>query len=512
MKDKKIVTLEVLKEIVEDNKRNGKKVVQCHGCFDYLHLGHIKHFESAKKQGDLLIVTVTPDIFIEKGPGRPFYNQDLRLEFLAAIEFIDYVALNKWATAVETLKLLKPDVYVKGKEVLNNKEVDEIGSGTKKVSNLAAEEEVLKSIGGILYLTDELTLSSSSIINRITSSISDESKQYLEEFRKKYSVEHIFSKLKSLSDIKVLVIGDAILDEYVFCRSLEKSGKEALISYESLNSEIHLGGVFAVANHLAGFTQNATILTCIGSNTYELIEGSLDPSLERCIFVDNNIKTLIKTRYVDNYKLTKVFSLYNSNGFEMCNETEEKILKYLERNISRFDMVLISDFGHGLITTKILDYLCNINKFIAVNSQLNAGNLGYNFITKYKRADFVSINDRELRLPFQEKNSSIDVPIIKLSNHLNVNKINITLGKRGIIYFKEGNLFHSPSFTKEPLDIIGAGDAVFALNALLSYKNVEPEIISFLGNCIGGIATRIMGNKRPVSPTELKKFVSYILK
>ncbi len=512
MAENKIKTIEELAEIIDKLKKEGKKIVQCHGCFDYLHFGHVKHFESAKKQGDVLIVTVTPDCFVQKGPGRPFYNQKLRLEFLSNLEPIDYVALNKWDMAIETIKLLKPDIYVKGKEVLDNKEVDEIKDGAKRISNLAAEEEILKSVGGVLYLTDEITFSSSSIINQITSAIPDESKDYLNEFRKKHSAEDVLNIIKSLSEIKVLIIGDSVLDEYVFCRQMEKSGKEPLISYKFMNSEIHLGGVFAVANHVAGFSENVSVLTCIGSNTYELIESSLDPLIERSIFVENNSKTLIKRRYIDDYKLNKLFSVYNADELKIQKETEEKILKFLERNLAGFDMIMVSDFGHGLITSKILNFLCDSDKFLTINCQLNAGNLGYNFITKYRRSDFVSINEREIRLPFQEKDSKIEVPVVKLSKQLNLNKINITVGKRGMMYYKDGNFFNSPSFTKEPLDTIGAGDAVFALTSLLAYKNIEPELLPFFGNCIGGLATRIIGNRRAVSPIELKKFISYILK
>ena len=512
MTESKIKTIEEVVEIIEKLKGEGKKIVQCHGCFDYIHFGHVKHFESAKKQGDILVVTVTPDCFVQKGPGRPFYNEELRLEFLAALESIDYVCLNKWETAIETIKLIKPNVYVKGKEVLNNKDIDGIKEGDKSISSLSAEEEVLKSIGGVLYLTDEITFSSSSLINQITSAIPDESKDYLNEFRKKHSAEEIINMLRTLKDIRVLIIGDSILDEYAYCRQMEKSGKEPLISYKFLNSEIHLGGVFAVANHVAGFSDNASVLTCLGSNSFEIVESSLDPLLERNIFIQTNYKTLIKKRYIDDYKLNKLFSIYSPDELRMEKSIEDKILKFLEKNLSRFDMIMISDFGHGMITPKILNYLCDSDKFLAINCQLNAGNLGYNFITKYKKANFVSINERELRLPFQEKESSVEVPTKKLSNQLNLNLINITIGKRGMMHYNNGNFVHSPSFTKEPIDTIGAGDAVFALTSLLAYKNVDPEILPFLGNCIGGLATRIMGNKRAVSPTELKKFVSYILK
>ncbi len=512
MPDKKIVALEELKDIVEELKRKGMKIVHCHGVFDYLHLGHIKHFESAKKQGDILIVTVTPDNFVKKGPGRPFYTQDLRLEFLSSIEYIDYVSLNKWETAVETIKLLQPDFYVKGKEVLDNKDIDTINKDSKTVSNLSAEEEMLKSVGGRLFFTEEITFSSSRIINQITSAISEESKEYLNEFRKKHPIGEILRIINSINDLKVLIIGDSILDEYVYCQTMGMSGKEPMISYKFLESELHLGGVFAIANHLAGFTDNISIVSCIGNNSYEFIESSLNKSIERVLFVQNNSKTIIKKKYIDNYRMNKLFSIYNVDELKINAETEEKILKFLDKNLSRFDLVLISDFGHGTITPNIIEYLCKTDKFLAINCQLNAGNLGYNFITKYKRASFVSLNDREIRLPFQEKTNDIEIPILKLSKHLNLNKINITLGKSGIIYYNGEDFFHSPSFTTEPLDTIGSGDAVFALTSALAYKNVNPEMLSFLGNCIGGLATRIIGNRNPVDPIELKKFISYIMK
>ena len=165
-----------------------------------------------------------------------------------------------------------------------------------------------------------------------------------------------------------------------------------------------------------------------------------------------------------------------------------------------------------MISENLRKYLINCGKFLAVNCQLNGGNLGYNFITKYEKGDFVSLNDRELRLPFQEKTGDIKIPIKKLSERLNLNRINITLGKSGSIYYQDGEYFHTPSFTKEPKDTVGSGEAVFSITSLLSYKNVNPEIIPFLGNCIGALATKIIGNQRAVDPIELNKFVSYIMK
>jgi len=510
--ENKVRTLEELKEILENHKKEGKKIVHCHGVFDLIHFGHLQHFLAAKKQGDILVVTITPDQFIQKGPDRPFFNEEIRLKHLSYIEFIDYVALNQWPTAVETLKIIKPDIYAKGKEVLANKDVDKLNEKNEKRSNLAAEEEIVKSFGGRLYLTDEITFSSSRIINSITSSLSEESKEYLREFRKNFNTEQILSILDSLKDLKVLVIGDAIFDEYAYCQVMGKSSKEPIIPYKFLNSETHLGGVFSVANHIANFTKDVSLITCIGNHDYDFMERGLNNSIERNIFVQNDSKTIVKKRYLDAYKGFKIFEVYNIDELNINNETEEKIIRFLENNLSRFDLIVISDFGHGLLTPRLINYLCNCGKFLAINCQLNAGNLGYNFITKYKKADFVSLNETELRLPFQEKNSDIKTPISKLNTNLNLNKINITLGKSGSVFFQDNTHHYSPSFTKDPVDTIGAGDAVLSLTSLLAYKNLQPEIIPFLGNSIGALSVKIIGNRSAVDPQELKKFVAYILK
>ena len=83
--NKKIKNLEDLKTVVADLKAKGKKIVHCHGVFDLLHLGHIKHFEEAKTLGDVLVVTITPDEFVNKGPNRPAFTTLLRLEALALL-------------------------------------------------------------------------------------------------------------------------------------------------------------------------------------------------------------------------------------------------------------------------------------------------------------------------------------------------------------------------------------------------------------------------------------------
>ena len=110
----KISTLKELSKIAEIAKLKKKKIVLCHGVFDLMHLGHIKHFQEAKRLGDILIVTVTPDRFVNKGPNRPIFQSQMRMQALSGLSSIDYVAENNWETALETIKMIKPNIYCKG--------------------------------------------------------------------------------------------------------------------------------------------------------------------------------------------------------------------------------------------------------------------------------------------------------------------------------------------------------------------------------------------------------------
>jgi rfaE bifunctional protein nucleotidyltransferase chain/domain len=153
----KILELEKLAQKIHTLKSEGKKIVHCHGCFDLMHPGHIKYFQAAKRMGDILIVTVTPDVYVDKGPGRPVFKEALRAESIAALECVDYVAINKWQTAEETLKLLRPHIYVKGQEF------EKLEDKTGKIQK---EYQVIQEIGAKMKFTQEIVFSSSELLNK----------------------------------------------------------------------------------------------------------------------------------------------------------------------------------------------------------------------------------------------------------------------------------------------------------------------------------------------------------
>ena len=155
--DSKVKSSVDLAKIISSLKVQGRRVVHCHGVFDLIHPGHIRHLEAAKRQGDLLVVTVTPDGYVNKGPGRPIFNQRLRAESLSALQCVDYVAINEWPTAEETLRLLRPNYFVKGQEFQGLED---------KTGKLQREVEVVQEVGAEIRFTHGIVFSSTKLIEQ----------------------------------------------------------------------------------------------------------------------------------------------------------------------------------------------------------------------------------------------------------------------------------------------------------------------------------------------------------
>ena len=154
---KKIIKIENLKKLVDHLKIKKKKIVHCHGVFDVVHIGHLKHFKEAKKKGDKLIVTVTTDKFVNKGSGRPIFKHNKRIEFLSQLSCIDYLCLSDSDSAVKVLKIIRPNFYIKGQDYKIARK-DQTGK-------ISLEKRIVENNGGKIIFTNEETFSSSNIIN-----------------------------------------------------------------------------------------------------------------------------------------------------------------------------------------------------------------------------------------------------------------------------------------------------------------------------------------------------------
>lgn len=502
----KLVSLEELASITAQLKKQGKTIAHCHGCFDLMHPGHIKHFQSAAKVADVLIVTVTQDKFVNKGPGRPVFNEQTRAESIASLECVNYVAINKWPTAIETINLLKPDFYVKGPDYKVR--------ANDVTNNIGLEEQAVIDNGGKLHITDDETMSSSKLINAHFSQLDDGVQKYLENFKAQFNVEKVTDYINNLSNLKVLVIGDTIIDEYHTCTPLGKSSKSPTISTIYRNGVSYAGGSLAIANHLEQFAGKVKLVTLLGEQhpQKDFIESKLPSPIERKYFYRTDGPTPTKRRYIDTYLNLKLFEVTFMNDKFIDKKLEQEVINCLQSEIAAFDIVLIADFGHGFITPGIIQFLEQSGKFLAINAQTNSNNFGFNYITKYKRANYISIDEKELRLPFGDAYGSVEELIKKLESISHCNNIQITLGAAGSVIHSNNKFVYTPAFATSVKDSVGAGDAVLSVTTLCAFAEVPVEVTGFVGNCVGTLAVNILGNEHPVYKKDLIKFVSHFLK
>lgn len=218
----KIYSLCDIGPIVAEDQKQGLCVVHCHGVFDLLHPGHVRHLQEAKNQGDKLVVSITPDCYVNKGPGRPAFPEQLRLEQLAAFSSVDYVVLNDTPDAVSAIRTIKPNIYVKGAEYRNH-DADVTGKITDEVS-------AIESVGGTIHYTDDIVFSSSQLINRFFDEDAARIAPFINILKKNHSLEGILSQIDDLKSLKVLVIGDAIVDEYQYVEPLGQAGKGSILA------------------------------------------------------------------------------------------------------------------------------------------------------------------------------------------------------------------------------------------------------------------------------------------
>jgi rfaE bifunctional protein nucleotidyltransferase chain/domain len=506
MTSNKIVSLTALAERIAAAKARGQRVVQCHGCFDLVHPGHIKHLEAAKKFGDVLMVTLTPDKYVNKGPGRPVFNERLRAESLAALATVDFVAINEWPTAVEALKLLQPDVYVKGTEY-QDAERDLTGK-------IRDEKEAVESVGGQLCFTDEITFSSTSLINAHFEVLTAEAQAFLKEFRSRHTAVSVLAALHRLRDLKILVVGEAIIDEYHFCRPLGRASKGWVITSLFLEAEQQAGGALAVARHLHGFSENVELLTVVGNEDQYLkfVRASLPETIRLRLLQREHAPTIVKRRFVEPVFYNKMFEVCFMDERHLSAREETQALEILQESLRWCDVALVCDFGHGFITPKMIELLTERAPFLAVNAQTNSANMGFNFITKYPRADYVCIDENELHFAMHDRHGPVEPLVMKLSEQMHCRKINITLGRRGTMFFADGEFHQIPILSTEVVDTIGAGDAFLSITTPLVFLDTPPELVAFVGNCVGALAVKIVGNRAAVNPIDLLKTINGLLK
>jgi rfaE bifunctional protein kinase chain/domain/rfaE bifunctional protein nucleotidyltransferase chain/domain len=503
----KIKTIEELGLLAGAARAEGKTVALCHGVFDLVHLGHVRHIQAARGEADVVIVTITADNFVNKGPGRPIFPENMRAEMLAALGTVDWVGINPTATAEPVIEAVRPDVYVKGSDYEHPEE-----DVTGKIST---EREAVESYGGRIMFTRDVTFSSSALMNRYLDIYDPPLRDYLHKIRSEGGADRLLRLIDKVQNMKVVLVGDTIIDEYQYVTALGKASKENIVATLFKNREQFAGGVIAAANHVASFCKSVEIVTTLGDDYPEaFLRANIRPNVTLTPIRVENRPTTRKLRYVELGYLHKLFEVYTMDDTPVSDAQRAEIDGITAERIGEADVVIVTDFGHGMIASSTIETLLAKSRFLAVNAQSNSGNYGYNLITRYPRADYICIDAPEARLAASDKFSDIASVIEHgLHSKIDCDKMIITHGSNGCYPFSsKTGVARVPAFTKTVVDTVGAGDAFLSITAPLVAAGGDIEDVAFIGNAAGAIKVGIVGHRRSVEKVPLVKFVTALLK
>lgn len=506
----KIVSKENFRMTVKPTLINeGKTVALCHGVFDLLHPGHIIHLEQAKGMADVLVVSVTAAQYVRKGPDRPYFDDEMRMRTLAALACVDYVMLSEGYTVDDIVECVEPDFYVKGEEYARAE--DDI---TGKITE---EMALVEKHGGKVVFTGGQVFSSTKLINQTMPVLSSDVKEYMEGFHTRYSMRDIRDYVDRMQNVKTLVIGDVIIDEYIYCITQGLMSKDMGYSTRYQRTEQYLGGSLAVARHIASFCSDVTLMSVVGleENIHSRLLNDLGDKMRLDLIYSTAFPTIVKSRYVsENEKRDELGKIFAINNLPMPMKIDDMAMdrfkQHLWEKIKDYDVVILCDFGHGLIDADVMEILQENAKFLAVNCQTNSSNLGKNLITKYCRADVFTLDQRELDLAFSNYHRGEEEALLDLEKHFGSSGW-LTTGSRGAVLIEDGVAKSCPAFTLKVKDTIGAGDAFYALASMTAAVGAPMEVGTFMGNIGGALAANIVGNKEAVEKVNVMKYASTLL-
>ena len=322
-------------------------------------------------------------------------------------------------------------------------------------------------------------------------------------------------KLDKIFDLKVLVIGETIIDQYVFCEALGKSGKEPVLALRDLDTQNYLGGSLAIARHLSDFCKEVSVLSFLGDEDIHksFIERNMEKNISLNFLIKSNSPTILKRRFVDNVDQKKILGVYSINDDSITKEEEDLFIESFDKLSKEHDLVIISDYGHGLITPRVAKHISKSEVFISLNAQVNAANIGTHSIRKYQDINCLIINANELCHEMRQRDGELESLARQLKELVNSDYISVTKGKEGAFLLNENKLpVNCPGFASEVVDKIGSGDALLALLSVCLYSKINEDLALFIGSLAAAQSVETIGNSIPVNKIKLLKTISHFLK
>ncbi len=352
---------------------------------------------------------------------------------------------------------------------------------------------------------------------------------YWGAIRERYTYDDISGALESLKGLRVLVLGDLVIDEYCYCRVSGTVSKAPVLAaiYEGMQRMLGGGGV--IARHAAELASEVHYVGTVGALDQghdELTTILENEGITSKLITWPGTHTVTKRRYITGGYPNPLESSPHGAGVDrsirlfeigfmattpLPKQVEEELCAYLSDMAPKYDVVIVADFGHGLISQKVRETISARANWWSVNAQTNSSNFGFNRITKHAKADFVCIDELEARLPSGDRTSRLGDIVQGLRESLECSSIMVTRGKEGLVLFNGREAHEAPALANRVVDTVGAGDAVLAMASLCKARHLDEELVVLLGSCSGALAAWQVGNQAPVRKSRLLGYVESAL-
>lgn len=491
----KIKTAEELAAIIGPRPRE-KTVIMCHGVFDVVHPGHLRHLIYAKGKADILVASLTADRHIAKGAHRPHVPQDLRALNLAAFEIIDYVVIDPNEKPITNLETIQPDFFAKGYEY----------TSSGHPPRTREEIDVVSGYGGeVIFTPGDVVYSSSRLIEMEPPNLRTE-KLLSVMGAASLTFDDLRRVFDSFANRRVHVVGDTIVDSLTQCTMIGGQTKTPTMSVLFEEKRDYIGGAGIVAQHLRAAGAEVVFSTVLGDDALKdfVLDGMRASGVTTRAIIDPTRPTTNKNAIVaGGYRLLKVDTLDNRT---ISDDIQAKLAQAVAEE--QADAVVFSDFRHGIFNRSTIPGLTAAipaGIFSVADSQVASrwGN-----ITEFQGFDLITPNEREARFALGDQDSGIRPLASRLYDAARAKTLILKMGDRGVLTCRSpdhealDSFFVVDSFADKVVDAVGAGDALLAYATLSLLATGCPVTATVIGSLAAAVECAMDGN-HPVTPADV---------
>jgi rfaE bifunctional protein kinase chain/domain len=494
----KVKTVEEVAALIGPFPRDAK-VIMCHGVFDVVHPGHVRHLAYAKSKADILVASLTADKHIAKGVYRPHVPEAIRAHNLAAFEMVDYVIVDHEAKPLANLARLQPDYFAKGFEY--------VSGGLPPATQ--EELEIVQGYGGdVIFTPGDVVLSSSKLIELALPNLRIE--KLLQLMREAgIDFDALRQTLGRLNGFRIHVVGDTIVDSFTRTTLIGGQTKTPTFSVLYQGREDFVGGAGIVARHLKAAGASVVFSTVLGNDEMgRMVEEQLtEAGIELNIITDPTRPTTNKNAIVaGGYRLLKIDTVDNRS---ISTAIQNRLVETVSG--TKADAVIFSDFRHGIFNRATIPVLAEALPRGALKVADSQVATRWGNILDFQGFDIITPNEREARFALGDQDSGVGRLAGDLLRAANAELLFLKLGERGLFTIqKPGDRYFSiDSFCENVVDAVGAGDALLAYGVLSYLATGSATISAILGAMAAARECEVDGNI-PVEPADILRKIDQV--